>query len=222
MAVSEAPHQSEAEERRVAEREDGARDVHHHRAAGEGDDHREQNRRDDTHGPRRVDEFAQCGGPQRRVVRDFVDGDGDGRAQQTENQRNGGRGGQTPRVVEVEQDDVGEHDAQIEGHHLLEGESSGVEHAAAGHLHHAARGEDSDDDADGGHRENRFHRGGFRPDGGVEEVDGVVRHADKEAGDSENPENDDDDGVDFAHERSLIVWTKLRQIFRRNDLFMDC
>ena len=50
---------------------------------------------------------------QRGVVRDLVDRHGDGRAQQAEDQRDGGRGGQSPRVVEIQQDDVGEHHAQV-------------------------------------------------------------------------------------------------------------
>ena len=43
---------------------------------------------------------------QRGVVRDLVDRHGDGRAQQAEDQRDGGRGGQSEGVVNVQQQDV--------------------------------------------------------------------------------------------------------------------
>ena len=194
-----------AERRRVAEREDQARDVHHDRAAGEGDDHREEDCRDDTHGARGVDVLAQGADAERRVVRDLVDRHGDGRAEQAEDQRDGRRGGESPRVVEVEQDDVGEHHAQVEHHDLVEGEEPRVEHAAARDLHHAARGHHADEDADGGDREDDLHGGDLGADRGVQEVDGVVRHADEEARNGEDTQDADDDGVDFAHGR---CWCK--------------
>ena len=127
------------------------------------------------------------------------DGHGDGRAQQTEDQRHGGRGGEPQRVVEPQQDDVGEHNAQIEHHHFVEGEQPGVEHAAAGHLHHTARRGDADQDARRGDREDGFDRGRFGAEGRAEEVDGVVGDAHEEAGDGQQAEDADDDGVDFAH-----------------------
>ena len=61
----------------------------------------------------------------------------------------------------------------------MEGEQSGVEHAAAGDLHHAARRDHADDDADGRHGEDNLHRGGFGADSGVEKIDCVVRDADE-------------------------------------------
>ena len=116
---------------------------------------------------------------QRGVVRDLVDRHGDGRSEQAEDQRYGGRGRQSPRIVEVQQDDVGEHHAQIEHHHFVEGEESGIEHAAAGDLHHAARRNYADDDADRGDEQDGADGCGFGADGGVEEIDCVVRDADE-------------------------------------------
>ena len=168
-----------AEKHRVAERKDHARDVHHERAAGEGDHDRQQDGRDDTHGARGVDVVPERRDALIRIVGDLVDRHGDRGTQQAEDQRHGGRGRESPRIVEVQQDDVGEHDAQIEHHHFVEGEQSGIEHAAAGDLHHAARRHDTDDDADGRHGEDDLHRGCFGADSGVEEIDCVVRDADE-------------------------------------------
>ena len=193
-----------AEHRRVAERKDHARDVHDQRTAGEGDDDRQQDGRNDTHGARGVDVLSERGDALRGVVGDFVDRHGDCGSQQAEDQRHGGRGRESPRVVEVEQDDVCEHDAQIEHHHFVEGEQSGVEHAAAGDLHHAARRDDADDDADRSYSKNDLHRGGFGADGGVEEIDCVVRDADEKTGNSQNAQNADNDGVNFAHVGVLV------------------
>ena len=146
-----APERSvAAEHRRVAERKDHARDVHDQRTAGEGDDDRQQDGRNDTHGARGVDVVSERGDALFRVVRDFVDRHGDRCAQQAEDQRYGGRGRESPRIVEVQQDDVGEHDAQVKHHHFVEGEQSGVEHG-----------------------------GGFGADSGVEKIDCVVRDADE-------------------------------------------
>ena len=109
-----APHRPEAaKDHCIAKREDRTRNIHDDRTAGEGDDYRQQNRRDDTHGARGVDEMPERTDAQRGVVRDLVDRHGDGRAQQAEDQRDGGRGGQSPRVVEIQQDNVGEHHAQV-------------------------------------------------------------------------------------------------------------
>ena len=173
-----APQGAETpEERHVAEREDDPREVHHDGAAGEGDDHREQNGRDDAHRARCIDELAQIACADRGIVRYFVDRNGDGRPEQTENERNGGRGRETPRVVEVQQDDVGEHDTEVEHHDFVEREEPGVEHAAAGHLHHAARRNHADDDTRRSDQQNRAHGCGLGTDCGVEEVDGVVGNA---------------------------------------------
>ena len=197
-----APHRPEAAERkRVAEREDRARDVHDEGSAGEGDDHRQEDRRDDAHGAGGVDELSQRADAEVGGVRDFVDRHGDGRSEQAEDQRYGGRGRQSPRIVEVQQDDVGEHHAQIEHHHFVEGEESGIEHAAAGDLHHAARRYYADDDADRGDEQDGAHGCGFGADGGVEEIDCVVGDADKKTGYGENAQNAYNDSVDFTHVR---------------------
>ena len=188
-----------AEYDRVSEREDDPGDVHDDGAAGEGNDHREEDCRDDTHGSRRVDVLSERSDTLCGVVGYLVDRDGDGRSEQAEDERDGRRRGEPPGVVEVEEDDVGEHDAQIEHHHLVEGEEPGVEHAAACDLHHAARRHDADDDAERGDQEDDFHRGGLGADGGVQEVDGIVRNADEESRDGENSENADNEGVNFTH-----------------------
>jgi len=142
---------------------------------------------------------AQGGGTERRIGRDFEDRDGDGRTEQTEDQRHGGRRGQSPRIVKSQQDDVGEHDAQVEHHHFVEREKLGVEHAAAGHFHHAARRHDTDDDSHRRHQQDGAHRGGFGAECRVEKVDCVVGNADEKTGDGKDAQDADNDGVDFAH-----------------------
>ena len=55
-----APQRPEAaEDHRIAEREDRTRNIHDDRTAGEGDYHRQQDRRDDAHGAGGVDELSQ-------------------------------------------------------------------------------------------------------------------------------------------------------------------
>jgi len=166
-----------AEDGGVAEREDEARNVHEKRSGHEGQRHRQQDRRDDDHGFARVDELREVlqGGP--RVAGDAEQGGGDGGAQQTEDHRYGGRGGQSQRVVEVQQQHVAQHHAQKQHHNLLKGELSGVEDAAAGDLHHAARGERADQNAGGCDPEDHAARCDFRAEGRVEKVDGVVGDA---------------------------------------------
>ena len=83
----------------------------------------------------------------------------------------------------------------------MKGEESGVEHAAAGHLHHAARRYYADDDADRSDEQDGAHGCGFGADGGVEEIDCVVGDADKKTGYGENAQNAYNDSVDFTHVR---------------------
>ena len=183
-----------AEDGGVAEREDEARNVHEKRSGHEGQRHRQQDRRDDDHGFARVDELREVlqGGP--RVAGDAEQGGGDGGAQQTEDHRHGGRGGQSQRVVEVQQQHVAQHHAQKQHHNLLKGELSGVEDAAAGDLHHAARGERADQNAGGGDPEDDAARCGFRSEGRVEKVDRVVGHAHDDAHHGQQGQDDDDCG----------------------------
>ena len=183
-----------AEDGGVAEREDEARNVHEKRSGHEGQRHRQQDRRDDDHGFARVDELREVlqGGP--RVAGDAEQGGGDGGAQQTEDHRHGGRGGQSQRVVEVQQQHVAQHHAQKQHHNLLKGELSGVEDAAAGDLHHAARGERADQNAGGCDPEDHAARCDFRAEGRVEEVDGVVGDAHDDAHHGQQGQDDDDCG----------------------------
>lgn len=138
------------------------------------------------------------------VVGDLVDRNGDGGTQQAEDQRYGRRSRESHRVVEVQQDDVGEHHAHIEHHHFVEGEKPRVEHTVAGHFHHAARGDRTQQDADRGDQQNGLHGGGFRTDGRVEEIDGVVGNAHEKARNGQDSQNNDDNGVDFAHVRDFL------------------
>jgi hypothetical protein len=136
-----------AEKRMVAEREDRTRDVHHQRAQRKGEDHRQQDARQNGHRPRRIDIPADF--DQRNLV---VGGDdhrrnGQRRAQQAEDQRHGSRRGKAHRVVDVEQDDIGQHHREVEDHHVAEREPRRIEHAAARHLHHAGRRDGADDDS---------------------------------------------------------------------------
>ena len=184
---------------RIAEREDGTRDVHHDRTASEGDNHRKEDGRDDTQSSRGVDKFTQAAQCQHVAAGNLEDRNGNGRTQQTEDQRHGGRGREAQRVVEIQEDDVGKHHAQVENHHLMEGEEGGVEHAVAGHLHHTTRGNNADDDTHRGDRQNGAHRGCLRTDGRVQEVHGIIGYTDKETREGQDAENNDDNGVEFTH-----------------------
>ncbi len=176
----------------VAEREDQARDVHEEESGGEGQRHGYEDRGDDDHGFARIDELREVLEREGRVGADAEECGGDGGAQQAEDHRHGGRGGESERVVEVEQQDVAEHHAQKEHHDLREGELSGIEDAAARHLHHAARRERADEDAGGGDPEDDAARCGFRSEGRVEKVDRVVGHAHDDAHHGQQAHDDDD------------------------------
>ena len=107
-------------------------------------------------------------------------------------QQQGGAGDKGPR--DVQQQDVAQHHAQKQHHDLLKGELSGVEDAAAGHLHHTARRERADEDAGGCDPEDHAARGDFRAEGRVEEVDGVVGDAHDDAHHGQQGQDDDDCG----------------------------
>ena len=51
---------------------------------------------------------------------------------------------------------------------------------------------------------NGLHGGGFRTDGRVEEIDGVVGNAHEKARNGQDSQNNDDNGVDFAHVRDFL------------------
>ena len=181
-----------AEHLRVAEREDEPRNVHEERPCGERQRHREQDGRDDGHRLSGVDVLREVRNRSGRIAPDVVECRGDSRAQQSEYHRHGGRGGQSEGVVNVQQQDVAQHHAQKEHHDLREGELSGIEDAAARHLHHAARRERADEDAGGGDPEDDAARCGFRSEGRVEKVDRVVGHAHDDAHHGQQAHDDDD------------------------------
>ena len=64
----------------VAEREDHARDVHHDRTAGKGDDDRKQDGRDDTQGARGIDERTKRRDREVGITRNLEDRDRNSRA----------------------------------------------------------------------------------------------------------------------------------------------
>ena len=195
-----APEGAEAaEDGHVPEREYEARDPHHDGTAREGYDYREEYGRYYTHRACCVDELADVGEQQLGVCRYLVARYGHGRAQKAEYERYGCGCRQTHRVVDVEQDDVCEHDGYVECHDLVECEHRGVEHSVSGHLHHTAGGYYAEEYADGCDGEYDLHSGDFGADGRVEEVDCVVGDADVEARDGQNCQNDDGDSVYFAH-----------------------
>ena len=136
--------------------------------------------------------------------------DGQRRAQQTEDERHGGRGGQPEGVVYVEQDYIGQHNRQIEDHNLSEREVRGVEHSAARHLHHAARRDGPDDYSDGCHGHDDLKRRGFRRDGRVEEIGRIVHHADEKARDREDNHHHEHESIDMLHSFESICKTKIR------------
>ena len=126
-------------------------------------------------------------------------------AMQSEDHRYGGRGGQSQRVVEVQQQHVAQHHAQEEHHDLLKGELPGVEDAAAGDLHHAARGERADENAGSCDPEDYAARRDLRTQGRVEEIDGVVGDAHDDAHHGQQGQDDDDCGEKWRHSVSGFV-----------------
>ena len=173
-----APQRTHAAEGAViAEREQQARDEHQYLSRDEGYGDRQQYGGYDSHGLARVDICRQIG------QRSFVaapyrrQGDGHSRAEQSEDQRYGSRGGQAERVEYVKKNDVAQHHAQKQSHDLLEGKLRRIEHAVARHLHHAARRHHAEQDAQRCHREYHAARSGLRAECRVEKVDRIVGYA---------------------------------------------
>ena len=197
-----APHGSQTAERRgIAEREQQAREVHEPDAGCESEHDRQQDRRNDDHCLARVDELRQVGQPEARIGADAVERGGNGGPEQPEDHRHRGRSGQPQRVEQIEQDHVAEHHPQEEHHHLREGELPGIENPAAGHLHHTGRGERSDKDARSSHGEDHPPGRDLRAEGGIEEIDGVVGHADHDAEHGQYGQHDDDKSKERCHKR---------------------
>ena len=124
--------------------------------------------------------------------------------QELKDHRHGGRRGQAQLVEAVEQHHIGEHDAHIEEHDLVEGESLGVKHAVACHLHHAVRGEHAHEDAHGGHTHNGAERGHLGAERRVEEVDGIVGNAYHQVEDGQKGQDDDDNCKYWTHNVCIV------------------
>ena len=193
----------------VAEREDQARDVHVEETRDEGEGYGEEDGGDDDHGLPGVDELREVLEREGGVGGDVEEGRGDGGAEQPEDHRDGGRGGEPEGVVEVEQQDVSEHHAEEEHHDLLKGELRRVEDAAAGDLHHAAGGERSDEDSGRGDPEDRAAGCDFRADGRVEEVDGVVGDTHDDAHHGQDGQDDDDGCKQGRHGEISVPFLKV-------------
>jgi hypothetical protein len=93
-------------------------------AADKGDAHGQQDAGDDGQGLARVDVVRQVRSAL-VAVEDFDQRYGNGRPQQFENDRYGGRGRQTEGVEQIEQEDVGDHDGQKDGDQLGHHEKGG-------------------------------------------------------------------------------------------------
>ena len=140
---SDAPLQMLA----VAEGEEQSGEPLHHHAEEEGDGHREKDAHDDREGLLGVEVVGEM---HPLGARHLDERQGEGAAQQLEDHRDGGRGGESQRVEDVEDDDVGHHDGQKDAEQLLEEELLGTEDAVAGDVHHAVRHEGAAEDSRGG------------------------------------------------------------------------
>ena len=188
-----------AEQHMVTEGKEHARKIHDQRTACKGEHHREQDAGKDGHCARGIDIASDLGKRDLVVGGDDDRRDGQSRPQQAEDQRDGGRGRQAHRVVDIQQDDVRQHDREVEDHHVAEGKACGIEHAAAGHLHHTARRDGADNDAQRCDGHDYAHGGGLGADGRIEEVCGVVHHADKESRHGEDRHHDQHKGIYGFH-----------------------
>lgn len=141
----------------------------------EGDGYGEKNAGDDFKRLVRVDEV-----PHRfrhMELGNFEKGRGHGSAENAEYQGNRGGGGQAECIEGVQKNHLADHHPQEQQHHFMVAEHVGMEDAVTGHFHHAPGKTRAHQDADGGHGKNRPDGGGLGTDGGVEEVDGVIRDA---------------------------------------------
>ena len=120
----------------VAEREDKARNVHQQMSGKECKNNREKDTRHDSQRITRVDVLTK-----RSIAMSapyIVERQCHSRAKQAEDQRYGGRGGQTERVVDIKQDDIREHHTKEENHNLLVGKHRRIEDTATCYVHHTA------------------------------------------------------------------------------------
>ena len=85
-----------------------------------------------------VDELADVGKASGGGV-DLVERSGQSAAQQFKDNRDRGRGGQSQRVEDVKQQDVGHHHGEEHHHDFRKGEHLRVKDARAGDFHHARR-----------------------------------------------------------------------------------
>ena len=103
-----------------------------------------------------------------------------------------GSGRRHPEGVEgIEQDDVGDHHGEIDEHHVVETEILRTENAVAGNVHHAVAQHAAEEHAHRGDDHQGAEPGRPRTYRGVEEIDGIVAHADKEVERGEQKEEYD-------------------------------
>lgn len=170
-----APQRADVAERAlVVEAEQQAGKPHDRRAGGKGNGHGGKDTGDDAERIAAVDIVADV------VVRGIVaavERHTQGRSQQGKHQRNGGGGRKPQRVVDIQQNDVGNHHRQKQNHDLVECELLRQENATAGYLHHAAGERGPHQHAHGGHSHHGVVGSGAAAQRGVQEVTGIIAHA---------------------------------------------
>ena len=180
----------------VAEGEEQSGEPLHHHAEEEGDGHREEDAHDDREGLFGIEVVGEV---HPLGARHLDQRQGEGAAQQLEDHRDGGRGGEAQCVEDIEDDDVGHHHGQKDAEQLLEEELLGTEDAVAGDFHHAVRHEGAAEDARGGNPHDDAIGGHLGADGRREEVHRVVAHADHKVEGGQYEEKQNDSEVDGLH-----------------------
>ena len=178
----------------VFERKRQAGNPHDDGAHREGDGYGKENAGDDFKRLVRIDEVPH--GLRHVKLGNLEQGRRHGGAQNAEHQGNGGGRGKAECIEGIQEYHLADHHPQEEQHHFVVTEHVRVKNAVAGHLHHAAGEAGAHQHADGSHGQDHPHGGGLGTNGGVEEVDGVIRYAvdqvkcrQKQQGYDDNPVN---------------------------------
>ena len=119
-----------------------------------------------------------------------------GRPQNTEYQGNGGGRRQSESIEGIQQNHFADHYPQEKQHHFMITEHVRVKNTVAGYFHHASGETGPHQHADGSYGQDHPHGCSLGTDGGIEEVDSVIRYAvdqvkcrQKQQGCDDNPVN---------------------------------
>ncbi|CDE47892.1 unknown [Sutterella sp. CAG:351] len=186
------------EETVIAEGEDHAGDPLHDDASEERDNDRDENRGNHPERLRVTDISAE---PKRglAVLDQTVDRNAGRRAEELEHDRNRGRGREAHLIEDVQQQDVRHHYREVNGNYVREREHRGMENAAAGNFHHAARERRAKQHADRGNTEHHLKGRDAAADSGIQKVDGVVTDAHEKVHRGKNREEHKENKKECIH-----------------------